>query len=80
MARFHFSGAEAMFAAEQQLEAAQGVNETPFVTMKLTINEKHEIIVEAFQVRFVCFWRLSCLSLEQLLITTPGWSRPDDAP
>lgn len=39
-----------MFAAEQQLEAAQGVNDTPFVTMKLTINEKNEIIVEAYQV------------------------------
>jgi hypothetical protein len=39
-----------MFAAEQQLEAAQGVQDTPFVTMKLTINEQHEIIVEAFQV------------------------------
>jgi hypothetical protein len=45
-----------MFAAEQQLEAAQGVQDTPFVTMKLTINEQHEIIVEAFQVlRVLCF-------------------------
>jgi hypothetical protein len=52
--RFHFSGAEVMFAAEQQLEAAQGVQDTPFVTMKLTINEQHEIIVEAFQV--LCMW------------------------
>jgi hypothetical protein len=43
-----------MFAAEQQLEAAQGVQDTPFVTMKLTINEQHEIIVEAFQVLRVC--------------------------
>jgi hypothetical protein len=47
-----------MFAAEQQLEAAQGVQDTPFVTMKLTINEQHEIIVEAFQV--LCVYAL-CL-------------------
>jgi hypothetical protein len=64
--RFHFSGAEVMFAAEQQLEAAQGVQDTPFVTMKLTINEQHEIIVEAFQVlwvlcfAFVLLWNSFC--------------------
>jgi hypothetical protein len=40
-----------MFAAEQQLEAAGGIEDTPFVTMKLTIDEKSQIIVEAFQVR-----------------------------
>ena len=38
-------------AAEQQLEAAQGIEDTPFVTVKATINEKGEAIVEAFQVR-----------------------------
>ena len=48
--RFHFSGAEVMFAAELQLEAANGVEDTPFVTMKLTIDEKAQIIVEAYQV------------------------------
>lgn len=41
-----------MFTAEQQLEAAGGVGDTPFVTMKLTIDEKSQIIVEAFQVTY----------------------------
>lgn len=62
--RFHFSGAETMFAAEQQLEAANGVNDTPFVTMKLTIDEKSQIIVEAYQVSCeskLCFlWCTVC--------------------
>lgn len=39
-----------MFAAEQQLEAANGIEDTPFVTMKLTIDEKHQILAEAYQV------------------------------
>eukprot|EP01032_Pedospumella_encystans_P013179 gene13179-15190_t len=51
---FHFSWAETLFAAEQQLEAAQGVNDTPFVTMKLTVDEKGQIIVEAYQVSKQC--------------------------
>jgi len=51
---FHFSGAEIMFAAEQQLEAAQGVGDTPFVTMKLTIDETSQISVEAYQVSKQC--------------------------
>jgi hypothetical protein len=51
-----------MFAAEQQLEAAQGVQDTPFVTMKLTINEQHEIIVEAFQVLRVVNYSPPCFS------------------
>ena len=53
--RFHFSWAETLFAAEQQLEAAQGVNDTPFVTMKLTVDEKGQIIVEAYQVYLALF-------------------------
>ena len=39
-AGFHFSGPEIMFAAEQQLEAAGGVKDTPFVTIKMTVDEK----------------------------------------
>jgi hypothetical protein len=39
-----------MFAAEQQLEAANGPNDTPFVTVKVTIDEKIQAVVEAFQV------------------------------
>jgi len=39
-----------LFAAEQQLEAANGVADTSFVTIKLTIDEESQIIVEAYQV------------------------------
>ena len=39
-----------MFAAELQLEAAGGIEDTSFVTMKLTIDDKAQIIVEAYQV------------------------------
>ena len=31
------------------------MGETPFVTMKLTVDEKAQIIVEAFQVT-ICLW------------------------
>jgi len=55
LSRFHFSWAETLFAAEQQLEAAQGVNDTPFVTMKLTVDEKGQIIVEAYQVIYLFY-------------------------
>jgi hypothetical protein len=47
---FHFSGAEIVAAAEQQLEAAGGLNDTSFVTLKVTINEKHEMVSEAYQI------------------------------
>lgn len=36
--KFHFTCSEVLFIAEQQLEAAQGINETPFVTIKVTID------------------------------------------
>jgi hypothetical protein len=39
-----------MFAAEQQLEAANGPNDTPFVTVKVTVDDKMQAVVEAFQV------------------------------
>lgn len=42
-----------MFGAEQQLEAANGPNDTPFVTVKVTVDEKSQAVVEAFQVRLV---------------------------
>ena len=43
-----------MFAAEQQLESAQGINDTQFVTIKVTINEKHEMVSEAYQISQQC--------------------------
>lgn len=48
---FFFSGPEVLFAAEQQLEAAQGVNDTPFVTVKVTLDAESRAVVESFQVR-----------------------------
>lgn len=52
--RFYFSGAEVLFAAEQQLEAAGGVADTPFVTVKVTLDEKNQSQVEAFQLSKQC--------------------------
>jgi hypothetical protein len=55
-----------MFAAEQQLEAANGVNDTPFVTVKVTLDEKSQAVVEAFQVNIcisISFLLPSCLFL-----------------
>ncbi len=46
-----FSSAEVLTAAELQLEAAQGLEEnTPFVTVKVTVDTKGETHFEAFQV------------------------------
>lgn len=47
---FLFSGNEVMTAAEFQLEAANGVEETNFVTVKLTLNEDGDTQVDAYQV------------------------------
>lgn len=51
---FYFSGPELMFTAEQQLEAAQGVNDTPFVTVTVSKDEQSQVVVEAFQVSKQC--------------------------
>jgi len=49
--KFHFSANEVMEAAEQQLIAAEGVHETPFVTIKVTLDSKTGMpIAEGFQV------------------------------
>lgn len=50
--RFYFSTPEIMFTAEQQLEAADGIEDTPFVTVKVTLDENSQAVVEAFQVWF----------------------------
>ena len=47
---FHMSAAEVIAAAEFQLEAANGVEETPFVTVKVTVNEDNNVYAEGFQV------------------------------
>lgn len=51
---FFFSSLEVITAAELQLEAAKGVAETSFVTVKVTLNEEGAVIVEGFQVSQQC--------------------------
>lgn len=43
-----------MFAAEQQLECAGGIEDTPFVTVRVTVDEDSQSTVEAFQVSKQC--------------------------
>lgn len=43
-----------LFAAEQQLEAAEGIEDTPFVTVKVTVDDKAQSVIEAFQVSKQC--------------------------
>ena len=51
---FVFSGEEAIQAAMEQLEAADGVAETPYVSVRVTVNEKGEANFEAYQVSQQC--------------------------
>jgi len=51
---FVLSGDEVVAAALEQLEAAQGVEETPFVTVRVTVNEAGEANFEAYQVSLQC--------------------------
>ena len=56
---FVLSGDEVVAAALEQLEAAQGVEETPFVTVRVTVNEAGEANFEASArpARSFLFWR-----------------------
>ena len=54
---FVMSAAEIIMAAEFQLEAAGGIEETPFVTVKVTVGDDGNASVEAFQVSKQCKWR-----------------------
>jgi hypothetical protein len=50
---FIFSGPEVLTAAVEQLEAAQGVNDTPFASVRMTLKPEGEdfvAAVDAFQV------------------------------
>mmetsp|Transcript_12717 Transcript_12717/g.26720 ORF Transcript_12717/g.26720 Transcript_12717/m.26720 type:complete len:446 (-) Transcript_12717:155-1492(-) len=52
---FMFSAEEVMFAAMEQLEAAQGVDKTPFVTIRCTVDpEDGNASVDPFQVSLQC--------------------------
>ncbi|CAN0145288.1 unnamed protein product [Scytosiphon promiscuus] len=51
---FLFSSAEVITAATLQLEAADGINDTPFVTVKVTAEEDGSAHFDAFQVSKQC--------------------------
>ena len=58
------SSAEVIMAAELQLEAAGGVEETPFVTVKVTRGDDGNVSVEAFQVSQQCMEMVAEEALE----------------
>eukprot|EP00591_Stephanopyxis_turris_P003398 CAMPEP_0195517380 /NCGR_PEP_ID=MMETSP0794_2-20130614/10628_1 /TAXON_ID=515487 /ORGANISM="Stephanopyxis turris, Strain CCMP 815" /LENGTH=404 /DNA_ID=CAMNT_0040646177 /DNA_START=353 /DNA_END=1567 /DNA_ORIENTATION=+ len=51
---FQMSAAEVVMAAEFQLEAAEGVNPTPFVSVKVTVGTDGNASFEAFQMSKQC--------------------------
>jgi len=61
---FSFSAHEIILAAEFQLHAADGVNKTPFVTIKVTLNDQGHVEVDAFQVSQQCMEMVAEEALE----------------
>ena len=51
---FQLSSAEVIMAAELQLESAGEIEPTPFVTVRVTVGDDGNVIVEAFQVSLQC--------------------------
>lgn len=51
---FQLSAAEIIMAAELQLESAGGIEPTPFVTVRVTVDDDGNVVVEAFQVSQQC--------------------------
>ncbi len=51
---FQLSAAEVIMAAELQLECAGGIEPTPFVTVRVTVADDGNVVVEAFQVSLQC--------------------------
>jgi len=66
---FTFTAAEIIMAAELQLEAADGVKPTPFVTVKLTQTPDGQNTFEAFQMSLQCMEMVAEGALE--LSTNP---------
>jgi nuclear protein localization family protein 4 len=61
---FVLNAAEILMAAEFQLEAAGGLEETPFVTVKVTTGNDGDVSVEAFQVSQQCMAMVAEEALE----------------
>jgi nuclear protein localization family protein 4 len=51
---FFLSGNEIITAAELQLEAANGVEDTPFVTVSVTLTEDNKVLAYGYQVSKMC--------------------------
>lgn len=73
---FTFSTAEVLMASELQLEAADGVNKTPFVTIKVTVNEEGEANFEAFQMSMQCIEMVAEEAID--MGPKPGYSVVND--
>jgi nuclear protein localization protein 4 homolog len=68
---FQLSAAEVIMAAELQIEAADGIEETPFVTVRVTVGDDGNVIMEAFQVSKQC---MEMVAEEALLVgENPGF-------
>lgn len=61
---YTLSAAEVILAAEHQLEAAEGVHETPFVTVTVSPTADGTVTVEAFQVSQQCMAMVAEEALE----------------
>lgn len=61
---FVMSAAEIIMAAELQLEAAGGVEDTPFITVKVTVGDDGDTSMEAFQVSKQCMAMVAEEALE----------------
>ncbi len=73
---FVMSGMEVLTAAELQLECAGGIENTCFTTVKATLNDKGEVVVEAFQAHRLCMEMVAEGALE--LDVNPGICRVND--
>merc|ERR1711983_268189 len=62
--KLDLSSAEIIMAAELQLKAADGVEPTPFVTVKVTIGEDGNVSFEAYQVSLQCMQMVAEQALE----------------
>ena len=73
---FQLSSAEIIMAAELQIESAQGVEETPFVTVKVTAGDDGNVSFEAFQVSKQC---MEMVAEEALIVgENPGFCYVND--
>lgn len=61
---FQMTSSEILMAAELQLEAADGVEKTPFVTVKVSVGEDGNASFEAFQVSLQCMQMVAEEALE----------------